>query len=127
MQFCLTVRYKTSLDEIVTLCLKTSETATVLSRTKFCHDFRTNHIFYESCFRIGGISEEIPCFVKNQVTGLAKSTIRTIIAYTVDELVFTWYLASTSFANFLTADFFTDSRSSKFYPLALNNSHHTRN
>jgi hypothetical protein len=125
--FYLSVRHKTSLDEIVTLELDTSETTTILSLSIPLNDFCANHIFDEGRNRIRGISEEILCFVKFQVTGLAKSAIRTFMASTIDELVFTFLLASTSFANFKTANFFIDSRSSCFYPLAFNHCHNTRN
>ena len=125
--FCLSIRHKTSLNEIVTLELDTSETATILSLSIPFNDICANHIFDESCDRIRGIRKEILCFVKFQVTSLAKSAIRTIMACTIDELVFTFRLASTSFANFKTANFFTDSRSGCFYSLAFNHCHNTRN
>ena len=48
------------------------------------------------------------------------------MASTIDELIFTFLLASTSFANFKTAIFFIDSRSGCFYPLAFNYCHNTR-
>ena len=125
--FYLSVRHKTSLDEIVTLELDTSETTTILSLSIPLNDLCANHIFDEGRNRIRGIREEILCFVKFQVTGLAKSAIKTIMACTIDELVLTFRLASTSFANFKTANFFTDSRSGCFYPLAFNHCHNTRN